>query len=447
MSGHGKQSPLKSSKVSSLKGNAKIPGDKSISHRSIIFGGLASGKTTVKGLLEGEDVLNSAKAMRALGASINKVGDEWHIHGTGNGFLLAPEEPLDFGNAGTGCRLFMGLLGTYDFESTFIGDASLSSRPMKRVLDPIGEMGTQIVNQADGGRLPITLKGPKMALPTVYEVPVPSAQVKSAVLLAGLNAAGTTTVIEKTFTRDHTENMLKGFGADLSVETDKDGTRTIKLVGQGTLIGQEILVPSDPSSAAFPIVAALICEGGDVILEGILMNETRIGLIITLIEMGGNIEISNERISGGEKIADLRVKQSKLRGVKVPGARAASMIDEYPILSVAAAFAEGETHMEELAELRVKESDRLAAMATGLKLNGVDCNEGDDWLKVRGRPDGKGLGGGENIATHLDHRIAMSFLVMGMASENPIGIDDAAPIATSFPEFVGLMGELGAKFG
>lgn len=446
MSGHGPKIPMQSSKGTSFKGEAIIPGDKSISHRSMIFGGLARGETRVKGLLEGEDVLNSAKAMRALGATINKVGDEWIIHGTGNGLLLQPEGPLDFGNAGTGCRLFMGLLGTYDFETTFIGDASLSSRPMGRVLDPVSEMGMQIIDQQDGGRLPVTIRGPKIATPISYTVPMPSAQVKSAVLLAGLNAAGVTTVVEETFTRDHTENMLQGFGADLSVETDAKGVRTIKLVGQGELNGQNILVPSDPSSAAFPIVAALICEGGDVTLNGILMNETRIGLITTLIEMGGDIQISNERLSGGEKIADLRVRQSQLKGVKVPGSRAASMIDEYPVLAVAACFATGETHMEELAELRVKESDRLAAVARGLELNGVDCEEGADWLKVRGTPSGKGLGGGASVETHLDHRIAMSFLVMGMAAEKAVTVDDTSAIATSFPEFIGLMDELGAKF-
>jgi len=453
MSAHGspdyKMSPMQSKKVFSFKGEATIPGDKSISHRSMIFGGLASGTTKVRGLLEGEDVLASAKAMQALGATITKVGSgpdsEWIIQGVGNGLLLAPKDPIDFGNAGTGCRLFMGLLGSYDFETTFIGDASLSSRPMGRVLNPIAQMGTQIIAQVEGGRLPVTIKGPKVAAPITYKVPMPSAQVKSAVLLAGLNAAGTTVVIEETFTRDHTENMLKGFGADLTVETDENGVRTISLVGQGKLQGQEILVPSDPSSAAFPIVAALICEGGDVTLPGILMNETRTGLITTLIEMGGDIEISNERLSGGEKIADLRVRHSALKGIKVPGHRAASMIDEYPVLAVAACFATGETHMEDLAELRVKESDRLAAVARGLKQNGVDCEEGEDWLKVRGRPDGKGLGGGKSVVTHLDHRIAMSFLVMGMASQKPVTVDDSGPIATSFPEFVGLMSDMGAK--
>lgn len=454
MSAHGspdyKMSPMQSEKATSFRGEATIPGDKSISHRSMIFGGLASGTTKVRGLLEGEDVLNSAKAMQALGATITKVGEgkgsEWIIQGVGNGLLLAPKDPIDFGNAGTGCRLFMGLLGSYDFETTFIGDASLSSRPMGRVLNPIAQMGTQIIAQVEGGRLPVTIKGPKVAAPITYKVPMPSAQVKSAVLLAGLNAAGTTVVIEETFTRDHTENMLQGFGADLTVETGENGVRTISLVGQGKLQGQDILVPSDPSSAAFPIVAALICEGSDVTLPGILMNETRTGLITTLIEMGGNIEISNERLSGGEKIADLRVRHSALKGIKVPGKRAASMIDEYPVLAVAACFATGETHMEDLAELRVKESDRLAAVARGLEQNGVDCEEGEDWLKVRGIPSGEGLGGGAEVVTHLDHRIAMSFLVMGMAAEKPVTVDDSGPIATSFPEFVGLMSEMGARF-
>ena len=443
---HAVRKPLASNRVEALGGIAAIPGDKSISHRSVIFGGLASGSTRITGLLEGEDVINSIRAMQALGAKADRSENgEWHIQGMGNGLLLAPQSPLDFGNSGTGCRLFMGLLGAYDFESTFIGDPSLSKRPMGRVLDPVALCGMQVVRQSDGGRLPVTIRGPKMAAPITYTVPMPSAQVKSAVLLAGLNAAGVTTVTEKVMTRDHTEKMLTGFGANLEVETDADGTRHIRIEGQGKLTGQDILVPADPSSAAFPIVAALIVPGSDITVTGVLMNPARTGLITTLIEMGGNIEIMNERLSGGEEIADLRVRSSQLKGVTVPGERSASMIDEYPVLSVAASFATGETIMEDLAELRVKESDRLAAVARGLEANGVDCEEGSDWLKVRGRPDGKGLGGG-TVETHLDHRIAMSFLVMGMASEKPVTVDDISAIATSFPEFIGLMTSLGALF-
>jgi 3-phosphoshikimate 1-carboxyvinyltransferase len=432
-----------------LTGNPVIPGDKSISHRSLIFGGLAAGETRISGLLEGEDVLNSGKAMQALGATVAKTGGEWVVTGTGNGLLLAPQTELDFGNSGTGCRLFMGLLGTYDFESTFVGDPSLSKRPMGRVLDPLKLFGTQVVRQAEGGRLPVTIRGPQFAAPVSYRVPMPSAQVKSAVLLAGLNAPGITTVIEPVMTRDHTEKMLAGFGAALEVETDADGVRHIRLEGQGTLTGQTIQVPSDPSSAAFPMVAALIVPGSDITLKNVLMNPTRTGLITTLIEMGGDIGITNRRESGGEEIADLRIRSSELKGVTVPGERSASMIDEYPVLAVAASFASGETVMEDVGELRVKESDRLAAVARGLEANGVDCEEGEDWLKVRGRPDGKGLGGAGSggvpaVATHLDHRIAMSFLVMGMASEKPVMVDDTNAIATSFPEFVDLMRGLGA---
>ena len=448
--GHANPVPMTSRRSRSLAGNPAIPGDKSISHRSLIFGGLATGETRISGLLEGEDVLNSGKAMQALGAGVAKSGEEWIVTGTGNGLLLAPQSDLDFGNSGTGCRLFMGLLGTYDFESTFIGDPSLSKRPMGRVLDPLKLFGTQVVSQAEGGRLPVTIRGPQFAAPVSYRVPMPSAQVKSAVLLAGLNAPGITTVIEPVMTRDHTEKMLAGFGAALEVETDADGVRHIRLEGQGKLNGQMIQVPSDPSSAAFPMVAALIVPDSDVTLKNVLMNPTRTGLITTLIEMGGNIEISNRRESGGEDIADLRIRSSELKGITVPGHRSASMIDEYPVLAVAASFANGETVMEDVGELRVKESDRLAAVARGLEANGVDCEEGEDWLKVRGRPDGKGLGGaGFNgvpaVSTHLDHRIAMSFLVMGMASENPVMVDDTNAIATSFPEFVGLMRGLGAE--
>ena len=428
-----------------LSGTIRIPGDKSISHRSLMFGGLASGETRITGLLEGEDVLNTGKAMQAMGATIRKTGDEWIVNGIGNGALLAPEAPLDFGNAGTGSRLTMGLVGTYDFETTFIGDASLSKRPMGRILDPLRRMGTQ-VSASEGDRLPVTLRGPGVANPITYRVPMASAQVKSAVLLAGLNTPGITTVIEPVMTRDHTEKMLAGFGAALSVETDAASMRTIRLEGQGKLVGQTIDVPGDPSSTAFPLVAALIVPGSDITIRNVLMNPTRTGLILTLQEMGADIEVLDQRLVGGEDVADLRGRSSALKGVTVPAERAPSMIDEYPVLAVAAAFADGTTVMLGLEELRVKESDRLSAVAEGLKLNGVDCLEGRDSLTVRGRPDGKGLGSadGDEVKTHLDHRIAMSFLVMGLAAEHPVTVDDSAMIATSFPDFFDMMTRLGA---
>ncbi|TSE03794.1 3-phosphoshikimate 1-carboxyvinyltransferase [Mesorhizobium intechi] len=442
--------PATARKSKALSGTARVPGDKSISHRSFMFGGLASGETRITGLLEGEDVMRTGAAMKAMGAHIEKRGAEWVIRGTGNGALLQPEGPLDFGNAGTGSRLTMGLVGTYDMETTFIGDASLSGRPMGRVLEPLRQMGVQVLKATPGDRMPITLHGPKHAAPITYRVPMASAQVKSAVLLAGLNTPGITTVIEPVMTRDHTEKMLKGFGANLSVETDERGVRHIFIEGQGKLTGQTIAVPGDPSSAGFPLVAALIVPGSDITIENVLMNPTRTGLLLTLQEMGGKIDILNSRNAGGEDVADLRVRYSELKGVTVPPERAPSMIDEYPVLAVAASFAEGETLMQGLEELRVKESDRLSAVANGLKLNGVDCTEGEASLAVRGRPGGKGLGGHPNgldttVRTHLDHRIAMSFLVMGLATEKPVTIDDEAMIATSFPEFMGLMKGLGAE--
>ena len=436
--------PAVARKSQPLSGTARVPGDKSISHRSFMFGGLASGETRITGLLEGEDVMRTGDAMKAMGAHIEKRGDEWVIKGTGNGALLQAEAPLDFGNAGTGSRLTMGLVGTYDMETTFIGDASLSGRPMGRVLDPLRQMGVQVIDAAPGDRMPLKLRGPRQAAPITYRVPMASAQVKSAVLLAGLNTPGITTVIEPVMTRDHTEKMLKGFGANIEVQTDEQGVRHIFIEGQGKLTGQTIAVPGDPSSAGFPLVAALIVPGSDVIIENVLMNPTRTGLITTLIEMGGSIEILNRRNAGGEDVADLRVRGSDLKGVKVPAERAPSMIDEYPVLAVAACFAEGETLMQGLEELRVKESDRLAAVARGLEANGVDCTEGETTLSVRGVPGGKGIGGGV-VKTHLDHRIAMSFLVMGLASEKPVTVDDQAMIATSFPEFMGLMANLGAE--
>ena len=443
---HAPKRPASSRPSGPLSGEARVPGDKSISHRSLMLGGLASGETRVTGLLEGEDVLATAGAMRALGAKIEKSGDEWVVNGLGNGALLEPSERLDFGNAGTGSRLCMGLVGTYDFPSRFDGDASLRKRPMNRVLDPLRQMGVQ-VDAADGDRLPLTLHGPRDAVAITYELPVASAQVKSCVLLAGLNALGRTTVVERVPTRDHTERMLAGFGAEVESH-EQDGARHISVMGRTELRGREVVVPADPSSAAFPMVAALIVPGSDVTVPDVMMNPTRTGLIETLREMGADIEIVSERDGGGETLATLRVRHSELRGVDVPASRAPSMIDEYPILAVAAAFADGTTRMEGLEELRVKESDRLAAVAEGLARNGVVHEAGEDWLAVTGRPDGKGLGAQDHTAvvpTHLDHRIAMSFLVLGMAAEHGARVDDAETIRTSFPQFVGLMEALGAQ--
>ncbi|MBB3950928.1 3-phosphoshikimate 1-carboxyvinyltransferase [Aureimonas jatrophae] len=434
--------PLAARRTGALQGTVTVPGDKSISHRAFLFGGLAAGRTRVTGLLEGEDVLATGRAMRQMGARIERDGEAWVIDGVGNGCLLEPEGVLDFGNAGTGSRLTMGLVGTYNFSATFVGDASLSGRPMGRVLDPLREMGTQVLARSRD-RLPLTLQGPPVAAPIRYRVPMASAQVKSAVLLAGLNAPGITTVVEPVMTRDHTERMLEGFGARVEVDTDAAGVRTIRLHGQGELRGvPDFVVPGDPSSAAFLVVAALITPGSDVTIRNALMNPTRTGLIQTLREMGAAIEILDPRVSGGEEVADLRVHHSALRGVDVPAGRAPSMIDEYPVLAVASAFADGTTRMNGLEELRVKESDRLAAVAAGLEANGVRHQEGPDWLTVTGRPDGSGLGGGR-VLTHLDHRIAMSFLVMGLATEKPVAVDDARMIATSFPEFEGLVATLG----
>ncbi|WP_455482053.1 3-phosphoshikimate 1-carboxyvinyltransferase [Bartonella sp. B35(2025)] len=435
--------PITAYKSTSLSGKIQIPGDKSISHRSLILGGLASGETYIYGLLESNDVLNTAAAMQAMGACIHKKNDTWIIHGTGNGCLLATQKPLDFGNAGTGARLVMGMVGSYHMKTTFIGDASLSKRPMGRILDPLRLMGVEI-DATHGNYLPLTLYGPKTAHPIRYRIPMASAQVKSAILLAGLNTAGTTTVIEPIFTRDHTEKMLKAFGAELEVETDAKGTRFIHLNGQPYLTGQTIDIPGDPSSAAFPLIAALLVEDSDIIIENVLINNSRIGLIETLWEMGAKIEFLNQRQTGGENVADIRAKSSILKGVTVPKERAPSMIDEYPALAVAAAFAEGKTVMLGLEELRVKESDRLSTIAQGLKINNVCCEEGVNFLIVHGKNSKKELGGG-HVITHLDHRIAMCFLVFGLASEKPVTIDDKRMIATSFPEFIPFMQQLGSK--
>ena len=434
--------PLRSEASGPLKGRARPPGDKSISHRAFLFGLLARGVTPIEGLLEGDDVLRTGEACKALGARIERVGEgRWTVAGPGLGSLLAPRDVLDFGNAGTGSRLMMGVVGGNGIVATFDGDASLRKRPMRRILDPLQLMGAQVLAQADGGRCPITLLGTSEPAPIVYRTPVASAQIKSAVLLAGLNARGETTVIESEASRDHTEKMLTHFGADVRVAEEGEGRR-ITLVGRPELRPCAVVVPADPSSAAFPIVAALITPGSDIVVEGVMMNPLRSGLVATLLEMGAEIDVLDRRREGGEDVADLRVRASELKGVDVPKARAPSMIDEYPILAVAAAFARGETRMNGLHELRVKESDRLAAVAAGLAAAGVEHEIVDDDLLVRG---GQPAGGGV-VATHLDHRIAMSFLVMGLASSKPMGVDDAAMIATSFPNFRPLMEGLGARF-
>ena len=444
MSGHGDPIPMTSHKSGPLSGEAHVPGDKSISHRSLILGALTVGETTVRGLLEGQDVLDTAKAMRAFGAEVEKDADGvWHVHGVGVGGFAEPDQVIDCGNSGTGVRLIMGAMATSNITATFSGDASLNSRPMARVTDPLAGFGCQTVGRS-GGRLPLTIVGAKDPVPVRYEVPVPSAQVKSAVLLAGLNAPGETVVIEQEATRDHTERMLRGFGAEIETEVTNDG-RVITLKGQPELSPQHIDVPRDPSSAAFPVCAALIVPGSDVLVPNIGLNPTRAGLFETLREMGADLTYENQREEGGEPAADLRARFSPdLKGIEVPPERAASMIDEYPVLSVVAAFAQGETHMPGVKELRGKESDRIAAMADGLRAAGVTVEDGPDWWTVHGLGHGN-VPGGITAATHLDHRIAMSFLILGMAAQQPVALDDGGPIATSFPIFEPLMMQLGAK--
>jgi 3-phosphoshikimate 1-carboxyvinyltransferase len=439
---HAFAKPLTALPSGPLRGRVVVPGDKSISHRSLMLGALAIGETMVTGLLESADIMATADAMRAFGARIERDADGlWHVHGLGTGGLLEPQGVIDFGNAGTGVRLTVGIAGAHAFATTFTGDASLVKRPMARVLEPLREMGAEVISRS-GDRLPLTIRGADPMAPIVYRVPVPSAQVKSAVLFAALNIEGVTTVIEPVATRDHTERMLKGFGADISTTPDGDGATVIRLVGRPKLKAQPVTVPADPSSAAFLIVAGLLVPDSDVTVANVLLNPARTGLLTTLREMDADLSIENERLSGGETIGDVRVRASRLKGVTVPPERAPSMIDEYPVLAIAASFAEGRTLMQGLEELRVKESDRLAAVARGLAANDVSCREGEASLVVEG---GRVRGGG-NIATHLDHRIAMSFLVMGLAAERPVTVDDSETIGTSFPSFVELLRGLGAKF-
>ena len=444
MSAHATAQPMTARKSGPLTGTALVPGDKSISHRALIFGAMAVGETTITGLLEGQDVLDTAKAMQAFGATVTQHGPgAWSVHGVGVGGFREPADVIDCGNSGTGVRLIMGCMATTPMTATFTGDASLRKRPMGRVTDPLSLFGTQSYGRT-GGRLPMTIVGAGNPVPVRYALPVASAQVKSAVLLAGLNTPGQTVVIEREPTRDHSERMLLGFGAHLTVEKTIEGN-VITLTGQPELRPQTVAVPRDPSSAAFPVCAALIVEGSDIMVPGVSQNLTRNGLYLTLVEMGADIEFQNPRLEGGEPVADLRVRFSDaMHGIEVPPERAPSMIDEYPVLSVVAAFAMGKTVMRGIKELRVKESDRIDAMARGLESCGVRVEEDADTLIVHGMGAG-GVPGGATCKTHIDHRIAMSFLVMGMASKKPVSVDDASPIATSFPIFDALMTGLGAS--
>jgi 3-phosphoshikimate 1-carboxyvinyltransferase len=442
MSLHARAAPLTARPSPGLRGSAAIPGDKSVSHRALILGALAVGETRIAGLLEGEDVLDTAAAMRAFGAEVTRTGEgAWSVHGVGVGGFAEPAEVIDCGNSGTGVRLVMGAMATTPIAATFTGDASLCRRPMGRVTEPLALFGAT-AHGRQGGLLPLTLKGTGDAMPVRYTVPVPSAQVKSAVLLAALNAPGESVVIEREPTRDHTERMLAGFGATIATETTPAG-RVIVLKGQPELRPQTLAVPRDPSSAAFPVAAALIVPGSEVLVPGIGLNPTRAGFYTTLVEMGADLAFLNRREEGGEPVADLRARFSALRGIGTPPERAASMIDEFPILAALAAFADGRTVMRGVKELRVKESDRIDAMARGLEACGVRVEEDEDTLVVHGMgPDG--VPGGATVATRLDHRIAMAFLCLGLAARAPVTVDDASPIATSFPTFRALMEGLGA---
>ena len=432
--------------VACLKGRVRAPGDKSVSHRALMFGALALGETTVRGLLEGEDVLCTAAALRALGAEVTHDAGEatWRIRGFGVGGGREPADVLELGNSGTSARLLSGILASQPFTSFMTGDASLRRRPMQRVIEPLSRMGARF-EARDGGRMPLAIIGTDEMVPIEYRLPVASAQVKSAILLAGLNTAGETTVIEPHATRDHTERMLRHFGAEVRVTPAEGGGKRITVVGWPELLGRDIVVPGDPSSAAFAVVAAAIRPGSDITVENVGLNPLRAGLYQTLLDMGADITFENEREVGGEPVADLRVKGSALKGVEVPAERAPTMIDEYPILAVAASCAQGTTRMLGLAELRAKESDRLASVAAGLLANGVKHEMGADTLVVHGT--GSAPAGGGLVATHLDHRIAMSFLVLGLAAREAVAVDDGSPIDTSFPGFAQLMNGLGAQIG
>ena len=434
---------LTAARSEGLKGRIKVPGDKSISHRALILGALATGRTRITGLLEADDVLATARAVAALGAEIFQENGAYEVQGEGVGGLRSPASPLDFGNSGTGSRLMLGVVAGNDVTAEFTGDASLCRRPMGRVLTPLKKMGLAIEGDNERVNLPLRVRGTPDLIPIEYALPVPSAQVKSAVLLAGLHAPGRTTVIERLPTRDHTERLLRFFGAEVNVEARNGGARAVSIMGDTELHGADLVVPGDPSSAAFAIAAALICPRSEIVIEGVLMNPTRAGFIETLREMGADIEILDLREECGEPVGDLRVKSSKLRGLTVPPDRAPSMIDEYPVLAVVASFADGETRMQGLAELKVKESDRLSATAAGLVACGVAARvEGDD-LIVAGTGAARG---GALVETHMDHRIAMAFLILGLGASEAVTVDDTSMIATSFPSFVELMTGLGANF-
>ncbi|MDB5405155.1 MAG: aroA [Rhodospirillales bacterium] len=436
-------SPLTSQPAGPLKGRIRVPGDKSISHRALMLASLAIGETRITGLLEGDDVLRTAAAMRALGARVTREADGgWRVAGVGIGGLAEPSDVIDLGNSGTGARLLMGLIAGHGITAFLTGDASLRRRPMGRVAEPLLRIGARIVAR-EGGRLPLAITGAGEPVPIQYRLPVASAQVKSAVLLAGLNTPGATSVIEPQPTRDHTERMIRHFGGTVDVEESAGGEKLVTLIGQPELGAADLTVPGDPSSAAFAAVAALLLPGSEITVENIGINRLRIGLFDTLIEMGADITFENERVAGGEPVADLRIRASRLKGVEVPAERAPRMIDEYPILAIAAGFAAGKTVMRGLGELRVKESDRLAAIARGLKSCGVDTEIDGDDLIVLGR-DGD-VPGGATIATDLDHRPAMAFLVCGMAARQPVAIDDGETINTSFPGFAALMNGLGGR--
>ena len=428
--------------VARLQGRARAPGDKSVSHRALMFGAMALGETAITGLLTGEDVLCTAAALRAMGAQISHENGVWRVRGFGVGGGQEPGEVLDLGNSGTAARLLTGILASHPFTSFMTGDASLRSRPMKRVMDPLSRMGARF-EAREGGRMPLCIVGTDEMVPIEYRLPMASAQVKSCVLLAGLNTAGETTVIEPEATRDHTERMLRHFGAEVRVVPNDGGGKRITVVGWPELKARDIDVPGDPSSAAFTVVAAAIRPGSDVVVENVGINPLRAGLYTTLKEMGADLAYKNQREVGGEPVADLHVKGGGLKGVDVPPERAPTMIDEYPVLAVAAASAQGTTRMLGLAELRAKESDRLSSVAAGLAANGVRHEMGADSLSVHG--DGKPPAGGGLVKTHLDHRIAMAFLVLGLSAREAVAIDDGSPIDTSFPGFAALMNGLGAK--